>query len=49
VRGSVHPDVYVYNYRRADKPQYRWAALLSDDIGRADIVRLAGVSPHAVP
>jgi SMODS-associated and fused to various effectors sensor domain len=35
VRRPVHPDVYVYNFRRNDDPPYGWRLLLTEDAEEA--------------
>ncbi|MGE3671941.1 MAG: SAVED domain-containing protein [Polyangiaceae bacterium] len=35
IRGTVHPDVFAYNFRRASARPYPWRLLMTDDATRA--------------
>ncbi|MFC1638833.1 SAVED domain-containing protein [Patescibacteria group bacterium] len=38
ISASIHPKVYVYNYRRQDSPNYKWGALMTDDTTAQDAI-----------
>ncbi len=44
VRTTVHPSVYVYNYRRGDNPAYQWGVRMTDDVEQDDAVRVCTFS-----
>lgn len=40
ISSSIHPKVFVYNYRRQDDPSYKWGILMTGDIAANDAVVL---------